>query len=172
MWLCSWLQTHSRSKAKSAHETARIDPAAACQEAKVPETNTADESFCVGNVKIGASDLTGKRIEEIYVKVNYAVYRTTDRVAIQYADCESEATEQRQHMSSLNLVRAQISGLISDWTKSKHKSFKEKSAVYEGRVASTLILCLEGDGVAALASLNDIKKILSLTELLGAGLST
>jgi hypothetical protein len=120
----------------------------------------ADESFGIGDVNIGVQDLTGKIIEEIYAKVRpkYAVYRTTDRVVIQYADDEQVATEQRQHMSPLNLARAQIDGLISDWTQSKHKSFNEKSAKYESRVASALILCLEGDAATALASLNETKE--------------
>jgi hypothetical protein len=157
MWLRFWVQ---RPKPDSEHESAGIDPAAACQEAKVPQNDTSDERFCVGNVKIGASDLTGKLIEEVYIKVRpqYAVYRTADRVVIQYADDETLATEQRRLMSTVNLVRAQISGLICDWARSRYKAFKDKSAKYESRVASALILCLEGDGVAALASLNDTKE--------------
>src|SRR5262249_18896491 len=159
MSLLSWLPKYWRSKAESEHEIARIEPAGS-EEAKVREIPSANDKFCVGDVKIGATDLTGKVIEEIYIKVRpqYAVYRTTDRVVIQYADDDTKANEQRQQMATLNLVRAQINGLISDWTKSKYRSFKEKSAKYEGRVASALILCLEGDGVAALASLNDIKE--------------
>jgi len=55
------------------------------------------------------------------------------------------------------LVRARICGLISDWSKSEFETFKRKSTQYDGRVASALILCLEGDGEASLASLVDIK---------------
>jgi hypothetical protein len=152
MWLCSWLQTYVHCGAKSEHEAARI-------KAEVKALGT-DESFRVGDVNIGARDLTGKIIEEIYIKVRpkYAVYRTTDRVVIQYADEEKDATEQRQHMSPLNLPRAQIDGLISDWTQSKYQSFKEKAAKYEGRVASALILCLEGDAGTGFASLNETKE--------------
>src|SRR5262249_48229955 len=127
---------------------------------KLSETDAGGGRFCVDDVKLGAKDLTGKPIEEIYIKVRpkYAVYRNTDRVVIQYADDETEATEQRKRMSTLNLARAQINGCISDWTKSKFKTFREKSAKYQGGVASALVLCLEGDGVTALASLNDIKE--------------
>ena len=154
MW--SWLHTYRRSKAKRGHETARSDLAAAFGEAKVA---TASEMFCVADVKIRATDLTGNVILEVYVRASpqYAVYRTSDRVVIQFADDDTKARQQRQQLATLNLVRAQINGLISDWSKSRYARFREKAAKYESRVASALILCLEGDGVAALASLNDIK---------------
>jgi hypothetical protein len=154
MW--SWLHTYRRSKAKRGHETARSDPAAAFGEAKVV---TAREMFCVEDVKLRATDLTGSVITEVYVRASpqYAVYRTSDRVVIQFADDDNKAREQRQQIATLNLLRAQISGLISDWTKSKCTGFREKAAKYESRVASALILCLEGDCIAALASLNDVK---------------
>jgi len=115
--------------------------------------------FCVADVKIRATDLTGNVILEVYVRASpqYAVYRTSDRVVIQFADDDTKAREQRQQLATLNLVRAQINGLISDWSKSRYARFREKAAKYESRVASALILCLEGDGVAALASLNDTK---------------
>jgi len=120
---------------------------------------TASEMFCVADVKIRATDLTGNVILEVYVRASpqYAVYRTSDRVVIQFADDDTKARQQRQQLATLNLVRAQINGLISDWSKSRYARFREKAAKYESRVASALILCLEGDGVAALASLNDIK---------------
>jgi len=160
MSLLSWLHTYRRSNAiKDEHETARSNLAAASEKANMPANPRGGQRFSVDDVTIAAADLTGKVIEEVYVKVSpqYAVYRTSDRVVIQYADDDHKAAEQRQNMAPLNLVRAQISGYISGWTKSKFTSFKEKSAQYEGRVASALILCLEGDGVAALASLNDIE---------------
>ena len=120
---------------------------------------TASEMFCVADVKIRATDLTGNVILEVYVRASpqYAVYRTSDRVVIQFADDDTKARQQRQQLATLNLVRAQINGLISDWSKSRYARFREKAAKYESRVASALILCLEGDGVAALASLNDTK---------------
>jgi hypothetical protein len=144
------------SKAKSEHQAAQIKMAAASKEAGVPEIV---DLFRVADVKKGKPDSQGNIIEEVYTKVGakYAVYRTPDRVVIQYADDDAKADEQRQHMASLNLARAQISGLISDWTKSKYQPFKEKAATYEGRVASALVLCLEGDGATALTSLNEIK---------------
>lgn len=120
----------------------------------------ANTNFSVADIHKGQNDSQENKIEEVYSRVppKYAVYRTSERVVIQYADDSAKADEQRQNMATLNLVRAQISGLTADWTKSKLDSFRERSAKYDGRVASALILCLEGDGAAALASLNEIKE--------------
>src|SRR6267142_1762516 len=156
MALASFFLKFCISKAKSEHGPARIEAAAASGEVEVPETDPVH----VANVKKGQPDSQGNVVEEVYSRIGskYAVYRTSDRVMIQYADDDAKADEQRQHMATLNLVRARINGLIGDWTKSKYQSFKEKSAKYEARVASALILCLEGDGATALASLNEIKE--------------
>ena len=126
---------------------------------KALEANSAVERFCIDNIAKNARDLAGNIIEEVYIKVRplYAVYRTANRVVVQYADEEKLANEQRKSMRYLNLVRAQISGLTSDWCKSKYGTFKRKAEKYDGRVASALILCLEGDGASALASLVDTK---------------
>ena len=154
MPLPSWLSKYWRFKVESEPILGGADSAAA-----TGGTTVEERKFGVGDVIKGKTDLTGETIVEIYAKFRpqYAVYKTTDRVVVQYADDDATATEQRQRMASLNLVRSQINGLISDWTKSKIESFKEKSDKYERRVASALILCLEGDGAAAIASLNDIK---------------
>jgi hypothetical protein len=118
-----------------------------------------DGSFLVDNVKIGDNDLTECKIIKIYTKVRpkYAVYRTPDRVAVQFADDEQAASQQRKDMATLNLTRAQITGLIDGWSRSKWELFKAKAKKFEGRVATALVLSLEGDSVAALASLNDTK---------------
>src|SRR5215831_58831 len=112
-----------------------------------PQDNGPDKPFYVGDVKIHHKDLTGRSIEEIYIKVRpkYAVYKTAGRVVVQYADAEKLAIDQQQNMSVMNLARAQIDALISDWNQSKYAFFKRKSAKYDGRVASALILCLQDD---------------------------
>jgi hypothetical protein len=126
---------------------------------EVLDTIVKTDIFSVEDVKLGSRDLTECLIEKIYTKVRplYAVYRTTDRVSVQYADDERTAAEQRRNMSLLNSARAQINGLIDGWSKSRFRTFKAKAAKYDGRVASALILCLEGDGPTALSSLNDTK---------------
>jgi hypothetical protein len=118
-----------------------------------------ESRFLVDDVKIGERDLTECEILKIFTKVRpkYAVYRTGDRVSVQFADDENVAAQQRKDMSTLNLTRAQITGLIDGWSRSRWESFKAKAKKFEGRTATALVLSLEGDSAAALASLNDTK---------------
>ncbi|MEA2997141.1 MAG: hypothetical protein QOG74_2690 [Alphaproteobacteria bacterium] len=115
--------------------------------------------FLVDDVKIGERDLTECEILKIFTKVRpqYAVYRTRDRVSVQFSDDENVASQQRKDMSTLNLTRAQITGLIDGWSRSRWELFKAKAKKFEGRTATALVLSLEGDSGAALASLNDTK---------------
>lgn len=115
--------------------------------------------FTVDDVKIGEKDLTESEIVKIYTKIrpDYAVYRTHDRVAVQFADEEKKAEEQRKKMATLNLLRVQIAGLIDGWSRSKLETFKARARKYERRLATGLILCLEDDPNTACASLEDTK---------------
>ena len=118
-----------------------------------------ESRFLVDDVKIGERDLTECEILKIFTKVRpqYAVYRTRDRVSVQFADDENVASQQRKDMSTLNLTRAQITGLIDGWSRSRWELFKAKAKKFEGRTATALVLSLEEDSGAALASLNDTK---------------
>jgi hypothetical protein len=126
------------------------------------DTGTAaqPQRFSVHDVMIGKIDLTERTIIDIYTKVEplYAVYRTENRVGVQYADSDATATDQRKAMSVLNGLRTQINGLIDGWRTSKLTSFSSKAKRYDSRVAAALILCLEGDGNTAKAALSDIKQ--------------
>ena len=91
------------------------------QDGERREDDVAEISFLVDNVKIGDPDLTECEIVKIYTKVRpkYAVCRTPDRVSVQFADDEQVASQQRKDMSTLNLTRAQITGLIDGWSRSR-----------------------------------------------------
>src|SRR5215469_14507409 len=134
--------------------------------AQVPRSSDRENSgmpnqdkFTVEEVQPGGRDLTQAKIEEVYTKVRplYAVYRTSRRVSVQYADDDGVAASQRAKMAPLNSLRTQINGLIDGWRSSKFKPFQGKARRYDGRVAAALILCLEGDGTTALASLTQTK---------------
>ncbi len=147
-----WLRQDTSGLYASNHALTRRD-------GEPREDDVAEISFLVDNVKIGDPDLTECEIVKIYTKVRpkYAVYRTPDRVSVQFADDEQVASQQRKDMSTLNLTRAQITGLIDGWSRSRWQPFKAKAKKFEGRVATALVLSLEGDNSAALASLNDTK---------------
>jgi hypothetical protein len=74
-------------------------------------------------------------------------------------------------MSTLNLARAQITGLIDGWSRSRWQLFKAKAKKFEGRVATALVLSLEGDSSAALASLTTRRQTSSPKEAPGEGLN-
>ena len=57
---------------------------------------------------------TGTKIETVYAKVVplYAVYRTAERVNVQYADDDALGSEQRRALIESNPVKGEINGLI------------------------------------------------------------
>jgi hypothetical protein len=121
-------------------------------------TVTEQNTFQIEDVVRNQLDDTGSPILKVYAKAPpyYAVYGTDERVKVQYSNSDAEAAAQRKGLAPLNGVRSQIDGLIDGWRKSNR--FKGKAARYDARVATSLILCLEGDPTNALASLNDIKR--------------
>jgi uncharacterized protein YukE len=123
------------------------------------EHRKGDGSVGVEDIQLGKKDPTQMEIRQIYSKAppRYAVYRTDERVAVQFADDAKLAATQRKNMASLNSLRSQINGLISDWSRSSRRRYRDKAEKYERRVAAALILCLEDDGETALAALNEVK---------------
>ncbi|MBL8893861.1 MAG: hypothetical protein JNJ53_04620 [Rhizobiales bacterium] len=118
----------------------------------MPESKVAD-------IVLGQLDSTGSKIENVYSKVSgtYAVYRTPERVVIQYADDEKLGGEQRLALAPLNPIRGQIHGLVDGW---RHSASPEKASaarLFDRRVADALIVALQGDQTHALDLLIDVK---------------
>jgi hypothetical protein len=114
----------------------------------------------VDGIRKNEKDLSEEPVEEIYYKSppRFAVYGTKKRVRVQDADDPTLADKQRGDMAALNGLRSQISGLIDGWQSSEKRPKKVAKAVrYSARVAAALNLCLEGDGVNAFASLQEVK---------------
>jgi hypothetical protein len=108
---------------------------------------------------VNATDCGGDKILAVYA-VNselFAVYRTTERVAVQFADDPAIGQTQRKSLAPLNPIRGEINGLVGGWRKSWRKQTKTKSANYERRVADALIVALEGDVAGAQSLLAEIK---------------
>lgn len=114
----------------------------------------------VEEIKVGQRDSSDAEILDIYAKQlkRYAVYRTAERVAVEYADDESLENAQRGFMARLNPLRNDINGLIDGWRTGRNKELKSKSRVYERRIADALILAFEDDAPSALLLLQDTKK--------------
>ena len=79
----------------------------------MPKLNVAD-------IERGGVDDMGVRIIQVYGKKppEYAVYRTRERVVIQFADAPAVTQEQRKAMAVLNPLRGEINGLIDGWRNS------------------------------------------------------
>jgi len=105
----------------------------------------------VENIQIGRLDANDAQILTIYGKVEqkYAVYRTEQRVVIQYADDDAEGERQRSFLSSLNPVRGEINGLIDGWRSDASDPRKRsKASLFDRRVADALIAGLQYDANA------------------------
>jgi hypothetical protein len=113
----------------------------------------------VSEIVIDSKVLTGETVKAIYTKVPplYAVYQTEKRVAIQFSDDPARAASQRARMTALNSVRAQLTALIDGWSVSRFAINQARAQKYNARIAAALIVGLEGDAIAALMILNDIK---------------
>lgn len=131
----------------------------------------------VAGIVIGAKDSTGGQILTVYSKVRdtYAVYRTRERVAIQFADDAAIGTLQRKAISPLNPLRGQINGLIDGWRAAEGDDYnagssriffwrprdsheiRAKAAMFDRRVADTLAMALQGDVEGAELLLAEIK---------------
>ena len=113
----------------------------------------------VADIAAGKLDGTGVKITTVYAlnPTLYAVYRTAERVAIQYADASQTAQAQRASLAPLNPVRGDINGLIDGWRASQRGAGQGRAARFDRRVADALIVALEGDVAGAQALLNEIK---------------
>jgi hypothetical protein len=114
--------------------------------------------FAVADVRLGQLDSTGAQIDTVYYKSgnNYAIFRTTERVVIQYADKPERADEQRSRFARLNLVRGEINGLIDGWRKGDAIQ-QSKAKLFDRRVADALEYAFESNPDGALVTLNAIK---------------
>ncbi|WP_029528441.1 hypothetical protein [Polaromonas glacialis] len=104
-------------------------------------------------------DANGLRVKSIYARFDsrYAVYRTEERVTIQFADDPVREIEQREKVARLSPLRGEINGLVDGWRTHKRKRFQSAALRYDRRVADTLIVALEGDVESALLILSQIR---------------
>jgi hypothetical protein len=112
------------------------------------------------SIVVNGTDSTGAVILTVYSKVDpiYAVYRTAERVVVQFADSHSLGAEQRKALSPLNSLRGEINGLIDGWRASDEHDTQVKAVLFDRRVADALITALQGDPVHAQMLLAAIKE--------------
>lgn len=114
----------------------------------------------VDTIKLNGRDTADRLIEEVYYKspLKFAIYRTSERVTIQYADDSSEAEAQRSKMASVNPLRSQIAGLIDGWNKGDCEEDRHCAAQSNARVAAALNqMLLEKDEAGAKFALEGVR---------------
>lgn len=127
--------------------------------------------FTIRDIQEGGLDSTGARIISVYAKVDnaYAIYRTHERVLVQYSDDVALGADQRKLLAPLGPVRGEINGLIDGWRKAGDMSGKSafkryiqhdksaKAALFDRRVADALAIALQGGDAEAAAILAAVK---------------
>jgi len=113
----------------------------------------------VADIVAGGQDSSGARIETVYAKAvpMYAVYRTPERVMVQYADDPQLGSDQRQALIASNPLKGEINGLIDGWRKGTTESVLARARLFDRRVADALVVALQGDQAHAVDLLNQIK---------------
>lgn len=103
----------------------------------------------IANIETGKTDATGAQIKSVYSKIAgvFAVYRTSERVVIQYADDQALGLEQRRALAPLNPLRGEINGLVDDWRNSDRPEDRCRARLFDRRTADALIAALQGDQV-------------------------
>jgi hypothetical protein len=113
----------------------------------------------VADIIAGSQDSTGVAIETVYSKVGatYAVYRTRERVMVQFADDQALGKDQRLLLSSLNPTRGEINGLIDGWRLSRSGDHHALAKLFDRRVADGLTVALQGQPEHGLQLLTALK---------------
>ena len=113
----------------------------------------------VAEIVSGNTDSAGKEILCVYAKVSqvYAVYRTSERVVIQFADDPILGADQRKALAPLNPLRGQINGLIDGWRVDHRHEKSSRATLFDRRVADALVMGLQGDPAHAETLLAEVK---------------
>lgn len=114
----------------------------------------------IADVVKGGADCGGVEILNVYAKVagTYAVYRTRERVTVQFADDPALGAEQRKALAPLNPLRGQITGLVDGWRIDAREKVAARAALFDRRVADALIVALQGYVAQAELLLREIRE--------------
>jgi len=116
--------------------------------------------FTVDQIEFHQPDAANAKVLEIFAKdePNYAVYRTADRVKIQFADDPAASQVQRNGLARLNPIRGEINSLIDGWREEKSEHAVGRVKRCDRSVADSLVVALEGDVDGAAQVLLELKQ--------------
>lgn len=113
----------------------------------------------VADIVLNHTDEVGSTIQAVYYKNSprYAIYRTKERVMVQYDDTPAERQKQMRCLVGLSQLRGEITGLIDGWRSDQRRRLRAKSKRFDRRVADALALALEEQPAMAAAALTQVK---------------
>ena len=114
----------------------------------------------VGDVARDAKADDGSTIIAVYYRNApiYAVYRSDERVRIQYADDPELQARQRSALAPTNPVRGEIDGLLDSLRGSSQAAFTSLAERFDRRIADALSVALENDVANASLLLDAVKR--------------
>lgn len=114
---------------------------------------------CVADLAIGSPDPVGVEVREIYARKgrDYGVYRTDQRICVQFADDPATGAAQRGTIAPLNPLRSAINGLIDGWRRSDAHRPQARTMLFDRQCADALVSALEGDPKSAADQLATIR---------------
>jgi len=124
--------------------------------------------FRVADLCVGQPDAAGNTVVEIFYRVSrtYAVYRTDDRVMIQFADSDADdpqlGANQRKSMTDLLVMRGEIDSLLSELGEAGDldRAACNLARRAQRRLADALMIALTGGTNQASQELSAIKALL------------
>lgn len=120
-------------------------------------------AFRVVDLERNKPDASGAIVLDIYSKIGgvYAVYRTEERVMIQFADDQELGSKQRQSLAELYVLRGKINSLLEELRDSSFNTRKFNDSRYVRLMADALIVALQGQVAQAKVDLEAVYAALS-----------
>jgi len=119
-------------------------------------------TFSVADLTRFMPDGAGVIVQQIYIKIDglYAVYRTEERVVIQYADDPGKGADQRKSLSELYVNRGFVDSLLDEICDNQDPKCQARVLRYQRRLADALTLGLQGQCNLAATELDSLKQAL------------
>lgn len=114
----------------------------------------------IADIVRGTTADDGSQIVAVYYRnvPIYAVYRSDERVRIQYADDPELQARQRSALAPTNPVRGEIDGLLDTFRGSSQPAFLALGERFDRRIADALSVALENDVVNGGLLLDAVKR--------------
>jgi hypothetical protein len=115
---------------------------------KVRESRPCNKPYRLCELEVGRPDMYNNRVEEIiYLRRNYAIYRSTKAMNVQFSDVENEEDRQRRRLTEIVPEVCELRYLTHNMRTSWRFPFKRRyrSSLYEHNMAEAIILVIDNE---------------------------